>query len=56
MENSNFFGRSVDLDPLPQIPKGLQVLVARMEDLRIWSSTLMGEREWKPQPPLGEEI
>jgi hypothetical protein len=27
-----------------------------MEDLRIWSSTLMGEREWKPQPPLGEEI
>jgi hypothetical protein len=55
MGKSNSFDGSVDLDLLPRIPKGLKVLVARLGDLRIWSSTLMEDREWKSQPLLGEE-
>jgi hypothetical protein len=46
---SNRLGGSVDLGLLPQIPKGLQVLVARMGDLVILSFATMDEREWKPQ-------
>jgi hypothetical protein len=48
---SNRLGRSVDLGLLPRIPKGFQVLVARMGDLVLWSFTTMEEREWKPQQP-----
>jgi hypothetical protein len=55
MGKSNSFGESVDLGLLPRIPKGLQVLVARMGDLVIWSTTTMEKREWKSQPSLGEE-
>jgi hypothetical protein len=46
---SNRFGGSVDLGLRPRIPKGLQVLVARMGDLVILSFATMDEREWKPQ-------
>jgi hypothetical protein len=46
---SNRLGGSVDLGLLHWIPKGLQVLVARMGDLVILSFATMAEREWKPQ-------
>jgi hypothetical protein len=49
---SNCFGGSVDLGLLPRIPKGLQVLVARMVDLGIFSLATMDERDWKPQSTL----
>jgi hypothetical protein len=42
---SNHLGGSVDLGLLPQIPKGLQVLVTRMGDLVLWSFATMKERE-----------
>jgi hypothetical protein len=42
---SNCLGGSVDIDLLPQIPKGLQVLMARMGDLVLWSFATMEERE-----------
>jgi hypothetical protein len=42
---SNCLGGSVDLGLLTQIPKGLRVLVARMEDLVLGSSATMEERE-----------
>jgi hypothetical protein len=42
---SNRVGGSVDLGLLTQIPKGLRVLVARIEDLVLWSSATMDERE-----------
>jgi hypothetical protein len=38
-------GGSVDLGLLTQIPKGHRDLVARMEDLVLWSSATMEERE-----------
>jgi hypothetical protein len=41
---SNCLGRSVDLGLLPRIPKGLQVLVARMGDLVLWSFATMEGR------------
>jgi hypothetical protein len=44
MGNSNPFNGTVDLDLLPQIPKGLQLLVARIGDLLILRSRLMEER------------
>jgi hypothetical protein len=47
MGKSNSFGGSVDLGILRRIPKGLQVLVSRMEDLVILSSSTKEEREWK---------
>jgi hypothetical protein len=52
-----FIWWSVDLGLLPRIPKGLQVLVARVEDLVKLSLTLMEERarEWKSYPLFGEE-
>jgi hypothetical protein len=46
---SNRLGGSVDLVLLPRIPKGLQVLVARMGDLVILSFATMEDREWNPQ-------
>jgi hypothetical protein len=42
---SNLLGGSVDLGLLPLIHKGLQVLVARMGDLVLWSFATMEERE-----------
>jgi hypothetical protein len=44
---SNCLGGSVDLGLLPRIPEGLQVLVATMGDLVLWSFATMEEREWK---------
>jgi hypothetical protein len=43
--NSNPFGESVDLGLLIQIPKGLQVLVAREGDLDHLRLVIMEERE-----------
>jgi hypothetical protein len=51
---SNRLDGSVDLGLLPRIPKGLQVLVARMGDLVILSFATMEEREWKP--PCWSEV
>jgi hypothetical protein len=51
MEKSNPFARSVDLYFLTRIPKGIKVLVAKMEDLWILSVALMEEREWKLHLP-----
>jgi hypothetical protein len=45
MGKSNPFGGTVDLGLLPQIPKGLQVLVARMEDIENLIFVAMEERE-----------
>jgi hypothetical protein len=42
---SNHLGGSVDLGLLPQIPKGLQVLVARMGDIVLSSFATIEERE-----------
>jgi hypothetical protein len=42
---SNSFSRSADLSLLSQIPKGLQILVARIRDQVILISTSMEERE-----------
>jgi hypothetical protein len=48
---SNRLGGSVDLGLLPRFPKGLQVVVARMGDLVLWSFATMEERAYKPQQP-----
>jgi hypothetical protein len=40
---------------LPRVPKGLQVLVARMRDLMLSSFATMEEREYNPRPQLEVE-